>query len=92
MISLLFVLMAVMLAVRFWPFLVAALVLYGVWCWGIGPWREAQARQARERLRHARARREIDEIAFATARTMYEAATTSSSEVIEGTAREVQRR
>jgi prolipoprotein diacylglyceryltransferase len=90
-ISLLFVLMVVMLVVKFWHFVAAALVLYGVWRFGIEPYREAQARQARERLRHARTRQEIDDIAFVTARAMYEAAATAPGEVIEGTAIEVER-
>lgn len=92
MISLLFVLMVVMLVVKFWHLVVAALVLYGVWRWGIEPWRQAQARLARERLCHARARQEIDDIAFTTARAMYEAAAVTHGDVIEGTAVEVERR
>lgn len=90
MIALLVVLMVVMLLVKFWPLVVAALVLVAVW-WGIGAWRDARALQARERLRHARARQEIDEIAFATARAMYEAAATTPGEVIDATAIEVER-
>jgi hypothetical protein len=89
-IALLVVLMVVTLLVKFWPVVVAALVLVAVW-WVIAAWREARALQARERLRHARARREIDEIAFATARGMYEAAAIADGEVIEGTAVEVER-
>jgi hypothetical protein len=88
-ISLLIVLGLVMLVVKFWPFVVAALVLYGVCRWGIAPWREAQARQVRERLRHARARQEIDDIALATARAMCEAAAATQGGVIEGSAIEV---
>jgi len=87
-ISLLLVLMVVMLVVKFWPFLVAAMVLYGLWRWGIEPSRETRDRQVRERLRHARARQEIDNIAFATARAMCQAAT--QGEVIEGTCHEVE--
>jgi hypothetical protein len=90
-ISLLFVLMVVMLVVKFWPFVAAVVVLYGVWRFGVEPYREARARQARERLRHARARQEIDDIAIATARAMYEAAPSTHSDVIEGSAIEVQR-
>ena len=92
MISLLVVLMVVMLVVKFWPFLVVALVLYGMWRWGIAPYRRAQAREAHERLRHARARQEIDDITFATARAMYEAAATAHGEVIEGSCQEVGQR
>jgi len=89
-ISLLFVLMVVMLVVKFWHLLAAALALYCLWRWGIKPYREARAREVRERLRHARARQEIDDITFATARAMCEAA--AHDEVIEGTAVEVGRR
>jgi hypothetical protein len=88
-ISLLIVLGVVMLVVEYWPIVVAALVLYGVWRWGVAPYREAQARQAREHLRHARARQEIDDIALATARAMCEAAAATQGGVIEGSAIEV---
>jgi hypothetical protein len=91
-ISLLVVLLVVMLMVKFWHLLVAALVLYCVWRWGIKPYREARAREIRERLRHARARQEIDDITFATARAMYEAAAAAQDDVIEGTAIEVGQR
>jgi hypothetical protein len=82
-IALLFLLMALTLLVKFWYFVIAALVLYLAWRWGIGPWREARAMEARDRLRHARARREIDEITFATARAMYDAAARANGDVIE---------
>jgi len=88
-ISLLVVFMVVMLVVKFWHFLVAAVVLYAGWRWGIRPWREARARQVRAHLRHLRARHEIDDITFATARAMYEAAATPHGDVIEGCAIEV---
>lgn len=91
MISLLIVLGLLMLVVQYWPLLVTGLMLYGVWRWGIAPYREAQARQVRERLRHAHARQEIDDIALATARAMCEAAATQG-DVIEGSAIEVGRR
>ncbi len=91
MIALLPVVMVVMLIVTYWHLVVAGLVLYALWRWGITPYREARARQVRERLRHARARQEIDDIALATARAMYEAAATAPGEVIEGTAIEVRR-
>jgi hypothetical protein len=91
-ISLLFVFMVVMLVVKFWHLLVAALVLYCLWRWGIAPYREARARAVRERLRHARARQEIDDITFATARAMYEAAARANDDVIESTAIEVGQR
>jgi hypothetical protein len=91
-ISLLVVLMIVMLIVKFWHLVVAAVVLCGLWRWGIGPYREARAREVRERLRHARARQEIDDITFVTARAMYEAAAAAQGDVIEGTAIEVGQR
>ncbi|HSZ13109.1 MAG TPA: hypothetical protein VK790_03640 [Solirubrobacteraceae bacterium] len=89
MIALLLVLGVLMLVVTYWPLVVAGLVLYGVWRWGVAPWQEARARQVRERLRHAQARQEIDDIAFATVRAMYEAAT--PGDIIEGTTVEVER-
>ena len=91
MIALLPVVMVVMLVVTYWHVVVAGLVLYALWRWGIEPWREKRARQVRERLRHARARQEIDDIALSTARAMYEAAAADPGEVIEGTAVEVKR-
>jgi hypothetical protein len=90
-IALLFVLMVLSLVVKFWHFVVAALVLYLAWRWGIGPWREARALEAHDRLRHARARREIDDITFATARAMYDAAGRASGNVIDTDAIEVRR-
>lgn len=90
MIALLVVLMVVMLLVQFWPVVVAALALGAVW-WGIAAWREALEQQARQRLRHARARQEIDEITFATARAMYQAAARADGEVVNGTVVEVER-
>ncbi len=84
--ALLLLLMLVMLIVKYWHLVVGALVLYLVCRWGIEPWREARAREAHDRLRHARARREIDDITFATARGMYDAAARGSGDVIEGTA------
>jgi hypothetical protein len=85
-IALLFVLMVLALVVKFWYLAVAALVLYALLRLVVGPWREARAKDAHERLRHARARREIDDITFAAARAMYAAAARSSGEVIDGTA------
>jgi hypothetical protein len=89
---LLLLLMLVMLLVQYWHLVVGALVLYLVWRWGIDPWQQTRAREAHDRLRHARARREIDRIAFETARAMHEAAARASGDVIESTAVEVGRR
>lgn len=89
--ALLLVLMVVMLLVKFWHLVAGALVLYLVWRWGIEPWREARALEIHDRVRHTRARREIDDITLATARAMHEAAAEAEGEVIEGTAVEVRR-
>jgi hypothetical protein len=83
-IAFLFVLMVLALVVKFWYLAVAALGLYALLRLVVGPWREVRAREARDRLRHARARQEIDDITFAAARAMYAAASRSSGEVIEG--------
>lgn len=82
MIALLFVLMVLALVLKFWYLAVATLVLYALLRLVVGPWREARAQDARDRLRHARARQEIDDITFAAARAMHEAA----SRVDNGTA------
>ncbi len=91
MVLLLF-LMLVMLIVQYWHLVVGALVLYLVWRWGIEPWRQVRAREAHDRLRHARARREIDRITFETARAMHEAAARANGDVIESTAVELRER
>ncbi len=64
----------IVLFAKLWPFLLAALVLAFLWCFVVMPLREAEEREARDRLRHARARQEIDRIAAATAQAMVEAA------------------
>lgn len=92
MIALLFVLMVLTLIVKFWHLVVAALVLYALLRWVVGPWQAARSRASRDRLRHARARQEIDDIAIATARAMCEAAAATQGDVIEGSAIEVGRR
>ncbi len=73
-----------------WPVLLATVAVYVVWRWVLLPKWEAEAREAREQLRHDRARREIDRIAIETSRAMYDAALTRG-EVIEGTCEEVER-
>lgn len=76
------------LLVALWPFLVMAIVLW-LLCWAIVlPVRNARLRDARDRLRHERAQREIDRIAFETRRAMYDAAL-QHGDVIESTAVEV---
>lgn len=72
-----------------WPWLLALALIVAVW-WLVGRlWRDARAAE-RDRLRHEAARREIDRIALATQRQMFEAAR-SHGEVIEGTAVEIGR-
>ena len=70
--------------------LLGTAAVYVIWRWVLLPKLEAEARAAREQLRHERARRDIDRIALETSRAMYEAALTPG-EVIEGTAVEVDR-
>jgi hypothetical protein len=59
--------------VKFWYVTLGALAVYLGWVM-LARWREAQAHEDRDRLRHARARREIDAIGAATAQAMVEAA------------------
>jgi hypothetical protein len=77
--------MVLTLVVKFWHHIVAGFVVYALLRWVIGPW------EARDRLRHARARQEMDEITFAAARAMYEAATAVDDRTIDGTAVEIER-
>ena len=79
----------ILLVVKLWPFFVAAAVLFLIWRFVIAPANDARAREVRERLRHERARQEIERIASETTRAMYTAAT-RSGEIIEGHAEEVQ--
>jgi hypothetical protein len=74
-----------------WPLLVAVLTCYGLCRWLVAPLWGASREAARDRLRHERARREIDRIALETRRAMYEAAR-DYGRVIEGTAVEVRDR
>lgn len=83
--------MLVMLIVQHWHLVVGVLVLFLVWRYGVEPWRQARKWEAHDRLRHARARREIDRITFETARAMHQAAAHANGDVIEGTAVEVKR-
>jgi hypothetical protein len=81
--------MLVMLIVQYWHIVVGVLILFLLWRYGFEPWRQAQIREAHDRLRHARARREIDRITFETARAMHQAAAHANGEVIDATAVEV---
>lgn len=88
-----FILILLIFAIHYW-YVVAAAIALGVACLtGLDAWDDRRAKQAveaRERLRHERARREIDRIALAATQAMCEAAR-SDSEVIEGTAVEIER-
>jgi hypothetical protein len=64
----------IVLLAKLWPFLLAALALAALWCFVVMSLRKAEEREARDQLRHARARQEIDRIAAATAQAMVEAA------------------
>jgi hypothetical protein len=72
-----------------WPLLLVVAMLWLFWRIVALPLMEARAHAARDRLRHERARREIDRIALETSRAMY-AAATRGGEAIEGTATEVE--
>jgi hypothetical protein len=74
------------------PVLGACWVFFALWRL---PSTEARAREVHEQLRHERARREIDRIAFETSRAMYAAVSINSdvtwgTEAIEGTATELE--
>jgi hypothetical protein len=70
---LLLVVVLILALVKFWYITLGALSIYlAVVCFA--RLREAEVREARDRLRHARARQEIDRIAAATAQAMARAA------------------
>jgi hypothetical protein len=79
----------VLLVVKAWPFLLGAVFAFMLWRFVFVPIREARERELRDRVRHERARREIDRIAAETTQAMY-AATARSGDVIEGYAEEVE--
>jgi hypothetical protein len=91
MIALLFAVMVLTLIIEYWQLVVAGLVLYALLRWVIDPWLTARSRESRDRLRHARGRQEIDDITFAAARAMYQAANAAGDPIIEGTAVEMRR-
>ena len=76
------------LLIDLWPFVVAMAVLGLLFRWIVLPARDARLQEARDHLRHERARREIDRITIETRRAMYDAAL-RHGDVIEGTAVEV---
>jgi hypothetical protein len=80
----------ILLAVKFWPYLLALGGLWLVWRCAVVPMRHDHAREIREQLRHEAARRDIDRIAAETTRAMYVAATQVDGAVVEGTAVEVE--
>jgi hypothetical protein len=83
-----FILVLLIFVIKYWYLLAAGMVLYALWGMVIEPWRERQAREAAERLRHERARQEIRAIGVATTLAMYQAARNDPG-VIEGTAEEL---
>ena len=85
--GLVIILLLILLA-HYWYILVGAAALYAVWSFVIEPLREREAREAAERLRHERARQEIQAIGVATTWAMYQAARNDPG-VIEGTAEEL---
>jgi hypothetical protein len=78
------------LLIDLWPFVTVAAVLWLLCWWVVLPTRDTRRQEARDRLRHERAWREIDRIALETSRAMYDAAL-RHGDVIEGTAIEVKR-
>jgi hypothetical protein len=77
------------LVASIWPYLVAGVAIVALWCFVAVPLLEYRAREARDRLRHARARQEISAIEHAATRAMFD--TAQAGEVIEGTAVEIDR-
>ena len=71
------------LVVEVWPFLLAVVLIAGLWRFGVAPWLDERARERRDWMRHTRAREEIDRVALQTRLAMYEAAR-SGGDVIEG--------
>jgi hypothetical protein len=80
----------IILMVKLWPFLVAGVVVWGLWRFGIAPVREACVRERGEQLRHAQARRDINRMAAETRRAMHAAAARDGT-AVEDTSVEVRR-
>jgi uncharacterized membrane protein len=78
----------IVLAAKLWPFLLVGLVALLLWWFVIAPQRAARTRDTQDRMRHERARADIDRIALATQRQMFEAAR-QHGDIIDGTATEV---
>lgn len=83
-----FILVLLIFVIQHWYVVVGGMALYALWCMVIEPWREREACEAAERLRHERAGQEIRAIGEATTWAMYQAARNDPG-VIEGTAEEL---
>lgn len=84
-----FILILLIFLVHYWYVFAGGVALYALWRLVVMPRREYEAREAQDRLRHERARYEIDQIALQTTRAMYQAARNDPG-IIEGTADELQ--
>jgi hypothetical protein len=84
-----FILILLIFLVHYWYVFAGGVALYALWRLVVMPRREYEAREAKDRLRHERARYEIDQIALQTTRAMYQAARNDPG-IIEGTADELQ--
>jgi hypothetical protein len=82
-----FVLILIGFVITYWYLVVAALALYGCGCVAATVGRRHRLAQA-DRLRHAWAREEIDQIALDASRAMFDAAL-GHGEVIDGTSTEL---
>jgi hypothetical protein len=70
----LFILMLFVVLAQYWYVAAGTLALWLLWWLVVEPARQQAAKEARERERHERARRQIDAVAAASARAMAEAA------------------
>lgn len=80
-------LLLVWLLVNYWFVCAGGLIAFLLWRWVIVPARRRGASEVADRLRHERARQEIDRIAMASTEAMLDAAR-RESDVIEGTVEE----
>jgi fatty acid desaturase len=69
-----FILMLLVVLAKYWYVATGVFVLWLLWCFVLGPARQREAEQARERQRHERARRDIERVRAATTRAMAETA------------------
>jgi hypothetical protein len=84
-----FILILLIFLIHYWYLLAGGVALYALWHLVVVPLREYEAEQARDRLRHERARQAIEQIALETTSAMYQAARNDPG-VIDGTAEELQ--